>query len=718
MYFVLEGGASLRINTLVEEGPALTAWEVFKDSIAHNLTHPLALLLVQIMTIMIVARVFSWLFRKIGQPAVIGEIIAGIVLGPSLVGAQLPEFSSFLFPTASLPNLQVISQIGLILFMFVVGMELDLKILKKKAHDAVVISHASIIFPFAMGTGLAYFTYLKFAPAGVPFLSYGLFLGIAMSITAFPVLARIVQERGLSRTRLGSMVITCAAADDITAWCLLAAVIAIAKAGSAASALYVLLMAISYVLVMLLFVRPFLNRIGTLYNNRESLTKPVVAIFFLTLLLSAWLSEIIGIHALFGAFLAGVIMPPQLNFRNIFVEKVEDLALVVLLPLFFVFTGLRTQIGLLNEPDLWYTCVAVIGVAVVGKFFGSAFAAKWVGQSWRDSLIIGSLMNTRGLMELVVLNIGYDLGILSPEIFAMMVLMALSTTFMTGPAISLIDWLLPEKIVVDGDSAKRWLMAFANPMRGQQMLRIAALFLPKQSNTPLLTALHLTPSTVANTLNVTQYEKNSFAPIREASRQTGLQVDTYFGVSSDPIHDILEKADPEQFDLLMVGIGQSIYSGSTLGQIFGFAREVLVAGAKRRLPEVQANPIDERTRQFIKESRIPVLISVIHQTKEIRKTVVILEDAPKNTFLERITRNLLQLQKSSCTVCFNSQNEKLALSLEKDYPHQLTLSSKSVRSMLEEKPDLVVLPYPLWEKLREEHPELLSEEIQFLLIRS
>ena len=409
------------------------------NSLVKNLGHPLALLLAQIVIIILVARLFGWICAKIGQPSVIGEILAGIVLGPSLAGMYFPGFSAALFPVKSLGNLQFLSQIGLILFMFIIGMELDLKVLKNRVHEAVVISHASIIIPFALGIGLSYYIYQSVAPQGIQFLSFGLFTGIAMSITAFPVLARIVQERGINKTRLGTIAITCAAADDITGWCILAAVIAIAKAGSFVSALYTIAMAAVYVLLMIKIVRPFLKRVGDLHNTRENLSKPIVAIFFITLIISSYITEVIGIHALFGAFMAGVIMPANVKFRNIFIEKVEDVALVLLLPLFFVFTGLRTQIGLLNEVYLWKITGLIIIVAVAGKFIGSALAAKFVGQNWKDSLTIGALMNTRGLMELIVLNIAYDLGILTPQIFTMMVIMALVTTFMTGPALDFIN---------------------------------------------------------------------------------------------------------------------------------------------------------------------------------------------------------------------------------------------------------------------------------------
>ena len=283
IYFIVIWGNKLEEGkniTTLKQG-STSAWQNFLDSLLNNLAHPLALLLAQIVTIIFVARILGWICKKIGQPTVIGEIIAGIILGPSLLSLYFPEAASSLFPINSLGNLQFLSQIGLILFMFVVGMELDLNVLKNKAHEAVVISHASIIIPFSLGLVLAYFMYNSFAPEGIQFLSFGLFLGIAMSITAFPVLARIVQERGLHKTRIGTIVITCAAADDITAWCILAAVIAIVKAGSFVSALYIIALATLYVALMIYLVRPFLKRIGDLHSNRDNLSKPIVAIFLL-----------------------------------------------------------------------------------------------------------------------------------------------------------------------------------------------------------------------------------------------------------------------------------------------------------------------------------------------------------------------------------------------------------------------------------------------------
>lgn len=380
MYWIITKGKMLEATEVIEKpASGKGSWTDFLTSMQHNFQEPLAILLAQIVTIILVARFFGWVFRKIGQPSVIGEIIAGIVLGPSLLGMYFPEFSAILFPVASLANLKFLSQIGLILFMFVIGMELDLKILKNKANEAIVISHASIIIPFALGIGLAYFVYNQFAPEGVTFLSFSLFMGIALSITAFPVLARIVQERGIHKTRLGAIVITCAAADDITAWCILAVVIAIVKAGNFVSSLYIISLAVLYVVAMIYVVKPFLKRIGDLYGSKESIVKPVVAIFFLVLIMSSYATEVIGIHALFGAFMAGVIMPDVPKFRTIFIEKVEDVALILLLPLFFVFTGLKTEIGLISDPYLLKVTGFIILVAVVGKFLGSALAAKLWG---------------------------------------------------------------------------------------------------------------------------------------------------------------------------------------------------------------------------------------------------------------------------------------------------------------------------------------------------
>lgn len=638
IYWIIVAGSNLekgRDINQVETGAS--QWMEFLTAMSHNLMHPLAILLAQIVTIILVARVFGWVCKQIRQPTVIGEILAGIVLGPSLVGYYFPDFSAALFPVQSLGNLQFLSQIGLILFMFVIGMELDLKVLKSKAQDAIVISHASIVFPFALGLTLAYFVYTSFAPEGVPFSSFALFMGIAMSITAFPVLARIVQERGMHKTRIGTIVITCAAADDITAWCMLAAVIAIVKAGSFVSSLYVIGLAIIYVIVMIKAVRPFLKRVGDLHTSRESLGKPIVAIFFVMLILSSYATEVIGIHALFGAFMAGAIMPANVKFRSIIIEKVEDVALVLLLPLFFVFTGLRTEIGLLNDVYLWKVTGVIILVAVMGKFLGSALSAKFIGQNWKDSLTIGALMNTRGLMELVVLNIGYDLGVLTPEIFAMMVIMALVTTVMTGPALDLINWSFKSKDVeVSGEQNPRRkfniLISFGYPMRGKSLLRLAHGLIDKDHDQASITAMHLSPTNELHPYNLDVHEKESFAPIIEESARLNQEIITLFKASNNIDKDIVEVANKGNYDLLLIGVGQSIFEGSLLGKIFGLTTRIInpekllhqVTGKQRFF---ENSPFDERTNTILMKSEVPVGILIDKGLSKLDRVLLPIFDA-------------------------------------------------------------------------------------------
>lgn len=436
LYFVLTAGEQLApVNSIINKASAPKS---LTSGIVATISGPLSIFILQLIVIIVTSRICGFLFKKIQQPAVMGEIVAGIILGPSLLGMIAPDFSSFLFPTASIGNIKMLSQIGLILFMFVIGMELDWEILKSKAGAAFSISHASIVFPFAGGLVLSYFLYEPYAPKSIPFYAFALFMGISMSITAFPVLARILKEQNMTNTRLGTLALTSAAAGDITAWCVLAIIIAIAKAGTIGNSCYTLLFAIVYVFIMLILVKPLLHQLTTRKQAQQPMNQSMLAILFLVLLASAWVCEIIGIHALFGAFMAGVIMPLDWNFRNVVINKIEDVALVLLLPLFFVATGLQTQIGLLNDATLWIWCGIIIIVAIAGKFGGSAIAARLFGSSLKESLSVGALMNTRGLMELVVLNIGYELGILSAQIFAMMVLMAIITTMLTTPALKLI----------------------------------------------------------------------------------------------------------------------------------------------------------------------------------------------------------------------------------------------------------------------------------------
>ncbi len=417
-----------------------SSWtSLFSLEISRNIASPLTGLILQILTILVFSRLCSLVVKRIGQPQVIGEMIAGLVLGKSVFAVVWPDGFHWLFPASSLPPLFLLSQIGLILFMFVIGLHLKVSELKSRGSAALVISHASIVVPFFLGTVLAVFIYPSHGPKNFEFVSFALFMGIAMSITAFPVLARILQEKEMTTTPLGVLTLTCAAIDDVTAWCVLAAVIGLVKAGSLGAAAGVLLSAVAYVAIMFKLVRPTISRLLNAERVGADLTSAQLGVLLIVLLGSALISEVIGIHALFGAFLAGVIMPQNLLFRNGLMEKIEDLTAVVLLPIFFVYTGLRTQIALLNSASAWILCGSIVALAIVGKILGSAMAARWSGLSWRDSWAIGTLMNTRGLMELIVLNIGYDLGILAPDLFAMMIIMAIVTTLMTTPCLNALN---------------------------------------------------------------------------------------------------------------------------------------------------------------------------------------------------------------------------------------------------------------------------------------
>jgi Kef-type K+ transport system membrane component KefB len=407
-----------------------------------NVQYPLPRLILQLIIIVLATRAFGTVAHRLGQPAVIGEISAGVLLGPSLLGWTMPRAGGFLFPDESMPILQLLSQIGVLLFMFIVGVELEPSYLRGKARAAIAVSHLSIIIPFTLGVALSLALFTRYAPPGVPFHAFALFFGIAMSITAFPVLARILEERHLTHTPLGSTAITCAAVDDVTAWSILAFVVAITTAGGAVQTLLAIVaLSVIFVLVMIFIGRPLLQRVLNPDKVGDRLSKERIAIVLAVLLSSALVTEIIGIHALFGAFVAGAIMPVGGTLRAVLRDRLESISSVFLLPLFFVYTGLRTQIGLLGDLVSWATCLAIIAVATIGKLGGTVLAARWTGLPWRDSVALGALMNTRGLMELVALNVGYDLGILTPEIFAMMVLMALVTTATTGPLLSLsLDW--------------------------------------------------------------------------------------------------------------------------------------------------------------------------------------------------------------------------------------------------------------------------------------
>ena len=736
IYWIIKQGKLLEFKgDNIASNSSNDSWTDFINSMFHNFNDPLAILLAQIVMIILTARVFGWFFQKIGQPTVIGEIIAGIVLGPSLVGMYFPEFSAALFPEESLGNLKFLSQIGLILFMFVIGMELDIKVLKNKASEAIVISHASIIFPFAMGIGLSYFVYKQFAPAGVEFLSFSLFMGIAMSITAFPVLARIVQERGIHKTRLGAIVITCAAADDITAWCLLAVVIAIVKAGDFVGSLYVISLALLYVLAMLFIVKPFLKRIGDLYSTKDNIGKPVMAIFFLLLIISSYATEVIGIHALFGGFMMGAIMPDIAKFRMIFIEKVEDVSVILLLPLFFVFTGLHTQVGLLNDIYLWKVTGAIIAVAVIGKFVGSALAARFVGQNWHDSLTIGALMNTRGLMELIVLNIGLELKVLTPEVFTMMVIMALVTTLMTGPALNLIGYAFRNKKDVEAvesieENKYRILLSFGNNEKAKSLLRLANSLTRKQKTASVITAMHLSKSDELHGFNLEEIEKESFDPVLKESKQLDINLLPLFKVTNDIEAEIADVANNGEYDLLLVGLGKSIFEGSLLGKVIGFTTRIinpdrLIDKFKGKEGLFENSPFDERTRQIVTRTKTPLGILIDHDFEKLdsifvpiikSEDVVLIDYVQKLIFNNNSKINFLD---TNGFIKNNFVMQSAVATLLQKFPNNISVvTEENLNHEFFQEQDLTLIGLESWKFVIDTGAKWLDEVASVLIMKS
>jgi Kef-type K+ transport system membrane component KefB len=410
-------------------------------------------LLLQLAVVIATARMVGWLFRRLGQPQVIGEMVAGIMLGPSLLGWAAPGISALLFPAESLPYLSMLSQIGLLLFMFLVGLEFDPALMRGRGHTAVITSWVSIVLPFALGAGLAVPLYPRVSEPSVPFTGFALFMGAAMSVTAFPVLARILIERGLTQTRLGAVALACAAVDDVTAWTILAFVVGIVRSAALEQPLWMTMAGtVAFAALVAFGVRPALRAtIGARYRERRNLGHTLIGAALVLMLLSAWTTEWLGVHALFGAFAIGVAMPKEPGLSEELAAALRDITLVFLLPLFFAFTGLNTRIGLVSGAEMWLWTAAILVVAVAGKLGGSTLAARATGLPWREAGALGALMNTRGLMELVILSVGLDLGVLSPTLFTMMVIMALVTTAMTTP---LVEWIYPERMRESAPSAR------------------------------------------------------------------------------------------------------------------------------------------------------------------------------------------------------------------------------------------------------------------------
>ncbi len=557
--------------------------------------HIVILVLVEVLIVIGLSRLVGLGFRSIKQPLVIGEIVAGIMLGPSLFGLVAPHLAVTLFPPETFPFLNVLSQVGLIFFMFLIGLELNPKYLNSQLEVAVLTSHVSILVPFSLGTLLAVILYPLVSNASVSFTAFALFLGAAMSITAFPVLARIITENNLQGTRLGTLALTCAAVDDVTAWCLLAVAIAVARTGDFAGAIPTIIASIIYIGFMLTAGRWFLQRLAKHYLRAGRLSQLVLAGIYMGVVASALITELIGIHLIFGAFLLGAAMPKNEDLVRELAVKTEDFVLIFLLPIFFAYSGLRTQIGLLNRPELWLLCALVLGVAIAGKYVGTYVAARVSGINKREASALGWLMNTRGLTELIVLNIGLELGVISPLIFTMLVIMALVTTFMTSP---LLEWTYPKKLIrldvmeteseaeIDTDTDAtagsetylrpyRILVPVANPSTQKGLVQLAVSI-----------ALNYRYPAIVNPLSLIEFEEDY------AFESTPVEADRLIAQRRQQLEDLINTLEPletrsyvhpivrtssnvaretsqiaalDQVDLILVGWHRPAFSSNRLG---------------------------------------------------------------------------------------------------------------------------------------------------------
>lgn len=535
--------------------------------------HLLAILLLQLALIIVLARVFGLIASRFKQPQVVGEIVAGIVLGPTLLGWVWPWGMTHLFPSdTSMTVLQMVAQLGVILFLFLVGLEFDPRVLKKRGKSAAAISISGIMVPFGIGFVATYpLIHLFDAPHTANPFPTALFMGAAMSVTAFPVLARIVAERNLQKTDEGAMAIAAAAVDDVLAWTMLAGVIAFVPGqNNDAGPVAKLVMAGVYVSFMVLVVKPFLVRVGRIFQRQGGVSPTVAAIVLVTLLLSCFATEMIGIHALFGAFVAGFVMPKQDRFVIAVTEKLESVAIVLLLPAFFAYAGLKVDLRQMLAWDMIGYTVLLIFLACAGKLGGCMLAAKWTGMGWRSAFTLGVLMNTRGLMELIILTVGLELGVINTQVFSMMVIMALVTTGMAAPLLQL---LLPAR---EGkrqvDRIFSILIPVARPESGGPLLEIASYLADPEGKASRITALHLDRLSTDLTRGIggnipPPDAEKSLAPLLAQAKARNISVEPLSYFSRDIASDIARISRTINADLVLIGHHTPVFGSALLGGI-------------------------------------------------------------------------------------------------------------------------------------------------------
>lgn len=716
---VVVAPASPALSPAVEASP----WQSFVGSVRAHAASDIGLLLIQLVVILLVVRVVGWLFARLHQPTVIGEILAGILLGPSLLGAVWPEAMETLFPVHSLGNLELLSQFGLILFMFTIGMELRMKDLKGQAQQAFVISQSGIIFPFILGILLTYGLYScpELLSEGSSFLSLALFVGISLSITAFPVLARIIQERSLSHSHLGRLALSTAAMGDIVAWLMLAAIMAVSQGGSFTSALYNMLFLALYLAVIFGILRPLFGLLGRRVRHREVLSKSLMGLIFILLMASAYFTEIMSMHALFGAFMLGLVMPENLDFRVIVKEKVEDLALLLLLPLFFVSSGLRTELGLVNTPELWALFGIFTLVAVVGKMGGTYLAARSCGIQRRESLYLGAYMNTRGLMELVVLRIGLDLGVLSTVLFTILVMMTLVTTIMTAPTLQLIDWLLKKKKTPQSleHATGQVLISFGRAETGVTLLEFFHRLCGGTAPQVACTLMHVTTDTDISTIDAEHYYASSFAAPMEMAKQLDLAVERKYEIAESVPEAVLSHANHIQSNLLLLGASVNLSQDKKDRDLVAYSNKLtrrwgLLTGRRRKAKKEQSShSFEELIATFAQEAPCSVGIYVDNGQTPIAHPLVLMQ-RPEDQKLLLVAEQVTQSADSPITLM------PLSLHLAKPTAELSARVSWSGETFAEQVDlsayDFAFIAYDAWAALTPAQQELLEQLPSYLIL--
>jgi Kef-type K+ transport system membrane component KefB/nucleotide-binding universal stress UspA family protein len=575
------------------------------------------LVLIEVLIVIGMSRLIGLALEWIKQPLVIGEIVAGIMLGPSLFGWVAPNLAATLFPRSTVPFLNVLSQVGLIFFMFLIGLELEPKYLKGKTNVAILTGFISVLVPFALATLLALLLYPLLSHGNVSFTAFALFLASATSMTAFPVLARIITEKNLQATYLGTLALTSAAVNDLVAWCLLAVAIAVAREGSIGGAWHTIIALLLYIGFMMTVGRSFLQRLAIYYRRTKRLNQLLLALIYMGVVASALITELIGIHLIFGAFLLGTIMPKNAGLVREIAGKTKDFVLIFLLPVFFAYSGLRTQIGLVNRPELWLLCGLVLLVAIAGKYTSTYIAARFSGIEKREASALGWLMNTRGLTELIVLNIGLSLGVITPLLFTMLVIVALVTTFMTSP---LLEWTYPTRLIgldvvekEDEPEASREiatiasygqiyriLVPVANPSTQKGLVQLAVAIALNYQQPTAVHPLSLIELSEDYMFESTPIDANRL--IEERRQQLEELIDTLeppstrsyvhpiIRISSNVAQETAEIAELEPADLILVGWHRPAFSnnrlGGRVGQILTTAQvdvAVFIDRGKKRL---------------------------------------------------------------------------------------------------------------------------------------